>query len=205
MYGTLHEPYDPTLEDDPPRHVQVNHTCYLVKVQDITQYSGMWSPSLMQIQTPVVVLSYDVSSKQSFENLKKIYDKIPAPVDGKLQFQPDHPSPSPYYHLFVPADQYPVVIIGCRDSEDSPREVEKEDVEAFLGQHPECQYAGECIPKEGMNENVDGILRYVVIVYHELLKQARRKEDLHLEVAKVAQVDIKPPENKQKRKFCAVQ
>jgi len=185
-------------QDDQPKNVQVNDTLYSVIVAEHRQAdTEMYLRYFLKLLTPVVILTYDVSSKESFQNLKQIYDMIPAPENGKVRLEPDESAPGPRRYLFVDANRYPVVIIGGRYSDGSPREVEKEDVKAFIGQHPECKFAGECMPMEGVNENVDEVFRFVVTVYHELRKRAKREEDIYPEV------DAKPP--KKKRKSCTVQ
>lgn len=201
-YGSFPLWYDPTAmnskgQDDQPKNVQVNDTLYSVIVTEHKQDSMDIYLLFLKHMTPVIILTYDVSSKESFQNLKKIYDMIPAPENGKVRLEPDESAPGPRHYLFVDANRYPVVIIGCRYPEGSPREVEKEDVKAFIGRHPECKFAGECMPKEGVNENVDEVFRFVVTVYHELRKRAKREEVIYPEV------DAKPP--KKKRKSCTVQ
>ncbi|KAL2073901.1 hypothetical protein VTL71DRAFT_11227 [Oculimacula yallundae] len=185
-YGSFPTWSDPTAmnskgRDDKEKHVEINGTEYLVTVDERNQDSLDMYWHLTLEMTSVIVLTYDVSSKASYENMKKTHSMIPPPKDGKLRLSPGQPSPDPYYSLFVLAKWHPVVIIGCRYPEDNPREVEKEDVEAFVRQHPDCIFAGECMPKEGVNENVDEVFRFVVEVYHELRKQARREEDLYVE------------------------
>ncbi|KAH7412929.1 hypothetical protein BKA64DRAFT_340728 [Cadophora sp. MPI-SDFR-AT-0126] len=205
-YGSFPTEYDPTAmnlkgRDDKAKHVQVNGTEYLVIITELNQDSlDIYWLQLLHT-TSIIVLTYDVSSKASFENMKKTYNMIPPPKDGKLRLEPGQPSPRPYYYLFVLAKRYPVVIIGCRYPEDNPREVDKEDVEAFVRQHPECKFAGECMPKEGVNENVDEVFRFVLEVYHELRKQARREEDLYVE-APALEDNSRPL--KRKKKSCIV-
>ncbi|KAH9206004.1 hypothetical protein DL95DRAFT_416923 [Leptodontidium sp. 2 PMI_412] len=201
-YGSFPSWYDPTVmnlkgRDDQAKQVQVNDTLHYVIVTEHKQDAmDTYLFNLKAMTPPVIILTYDVSSKESLQNVKKMYDMIPAPEDGKLRLEPGYPFPRPYHHLFVLAKRYPVVIIGCRYPQENPREVEREDVEMFISQHPDCKFAGECMPKEGANENVDKVFQFVLEVYHELRKQARREEDLYLEV------DAKPP--KKKRKSCLV-
>ncbi|KAK0102014.1 hypothetical protein ONS95_001180 [Cadophora gregata] len=183
-YGSFPTYCDPTVmsnkgRDDKEKHVQIDDTTYLVIVTEHVEETIKYCFWSLPLKTPIIVLTYDVSSKESFEHLKSIYQRIPAPENGKLRLKPGHPHPTPIQDLWVLAKRYPVMTIGCRYPEESTREVEEADVDCFVEQHTECRFVGECTPDEGENKNVDKVFQSVLEVYHELRKHARREEDLY--------------------------
>ncbi|KAH8598316.1 hypothetical protein B0O99DRAFT_616400 [Bisporella sp. PMI_857] len=182
-FGFIHQSYDPTLGDtDKPKRVDVEDSCYRVGLVHGGDYEkALDYPVIFHLLAQVVVITYDIASKDSIQKLERLYSQIPPPPDRRIHFREARPE------VFTPMDYYPKILIGCRHPADSVREVEKEDIEKFMSDHPECTFAGECEPDDISIQTVNEVIQAAIEVYHGIRKKAQEVEPVpkvHLQLSK---------------------
>lgn len=155
---------------------------------------------MFHLITPLLILTYDVSSLASFEEMKEVYDLIPRPGDGRIRVDRER-HPRCEEELFVRVERYPVVVIGCCLTADGVREVQRGLVEEWVREREKegVSFAGECVLDERAIEGVEGVVRGAVEVYHGLWKRGRREEDLYPGDV-IEMVPVKKPEVHEKRR-----
>ena len=145
-------------------------------------------PEMFHMMTKLIILTYDVSSKESFRKLEETIMQIPRPKDGRISFCS--------CKLFTPMESYPIVLIACRFPLNSPRVVDKEDIDIFVRRHDGCIFAGECVPdgEQGPSINVDKVFRVATEVYHDIRKRAQPAEAM----------DNENNNNKKRKRTCVM-
>jgi hypothetical protein len=116
----------------------------------------------------VAIFAYNTSSKTEFEKLHDMYNELPAPKGGLIQFD----------SVKIPADRYPIVVVGCTfegryKNHGGEREVFEQDVAKFIDEHPGCTSAGNCVVDEEKNENVELAFVKATELFHLLGAKAR--------------------------------
>lgn len=173
MYGSREPTYDPVGDAPASKSVEVDGFCYSVHfwaVKDVANYSYR---AMFHHVAQIVVLTYDFSSRESFQNLGTISQQIPRPLDGRIQISKNS---NRVHDVFVTADEYPVVVVGCKCPVNDRREVQEEDVHGLIKRHPGWLFAGECEPTfGGQNLNVEEVVYAIVERYHRVRTQAIRE------------------------------
>jgi hypothetical protein len=116
----------------------------------------------------VIILTYNTANKSEFERLHDIYSQIPPPPHGLIE------APG----AKIPADQYPIVVVGCTfegkyQTYGGERAVFEKDVAKFIEEHPGCTSVGECVLDGEKNANVQVAFCKAAEIFHQLAAGAR--------------------------------
>ena len=123
-----------------------------------------------------VLLTYDITNSESFDNLKDWIISIKKNMEGK--------------NIFIP-----VIIIGNKIDMEESREINKENAETFAKENNYKYF--ETSAKTG--EGVDNAIRELVI---QILKQSGQMDDQKLARASSVQIKETNIEDSKKKKSC---
>ena len=123
-----------------------------------------------------VLLTYDITNSESFDNLKEWISSIKKNMEGK--------------DIFIP-----VIIIGNKIDMEESRETSKEDAEKFAKENNYKYF--ETSAKTG--EGVDNAIRELII---QILKQSNQMDDQKMARASSVQIKEENVDNSKKKKGC---
>ena len=123
-----------------------------------------------------VLLTYDVTNNESFDNLRDWITSIKKNMEGR--------------NIFIP-----VIIIGNKIDMEESREINKEDAEKFAKENNYKYF--ETSAKTG--EGVDNAIRELII---QILKQSNQMDDQKMARASSVQIKEENVDNSKKKKGC---
>ncbi|CAF1468470.1 unnamed protein product, partial [Didymodactylos carnosus] len=148
--GQFRDNYIPTVEDTYRQVVNCNKQITTLQITDTTGTHSFPAMQRLSIQKGhAFMLLYSITSKQTLEDLKPIYQQI-REIKGEQNQLPQ---------------DVPIMLIGCKSDETACREV-SESIGKFLSQHWQCAFM-ETSAKQNLN---------IREAFQELLKLDKKRQ-----------------------------
>ncbi|CAF0857320.1 unnamed protein product [Didymodactylos carnosus] len=148
--GQFRDSYIPTVEDTYRQVVNCNKQITTLQITDTTGTHSFPAMQRLSIQKGhAFMLLYSITSKQTLEDLKPIYQQI-REIKGEQSQSPQ---------------DVPIMLIGCKSDDTACREV-SENIGKFLAQHWQCAFI-ETSAKQNSN---------IREAFQELLKLDKKRQ-----------------------------